>query len=231
MTDARAAKGLAAHQERKDRSVPRSRGAWWRRLDRQARPRACRAPVPELRVSSVLSRRICLCGNRDADLALDVPVRNAARRPICRRRLACTRDDLRLSRRSHGRLHPDGHAQLDRAAAAQRRATGRCSCLMDRRPRRLFDGQRADRGAGSRSSFPEVLSAAIWREVMAGRNWRNAPVALLLTLFASANLLHHLGAFWPAISGVAVRLALGVAALLIALVGGRSFRASRAIGW
>ena len=70
-------------------------------------------------------------------------------------------------------------------------------------------------------AFPTMLSAAIWREVIAGKNWRNAPVALLLTLFASANLLHHLGAFWPDLAGVAVRLALGVAALLIALVGGR----------
>lgn len=70
-------------------------------------------------------------------------------------------------------------------------------------------------------AFPVTLSAAVWREVLAGKNWRNAPVALLLTLFASASLLHHLGGFWPDLSAIAVRLALGVAALLIALIGGR----------
>jgi uncharacterized protein involved in response to NO len=70
-------------------------------------------------------------------------------------------------------------------------------------------------------AFPVTLSAAIWREVLAGKNWRNAPVALLLTLFAAANLLHHLGGFWPDLSGIAVRLALGIAATLIALIGGR----------
>ncbi len=70
-------------------------------------------------------------------------------------------------------------------------------------------------------AFPVMLSAAVWREVLAGRNWRNAPVALLLTLFTSASLLHHLGGFLPGLSDIAVRLALGVAAVLIALIGGR----------
>ncbi len=70
-------------------------------------------------------------------------------------------------------------------------------------------------------AFPVTLSVAVWREVVAGKNWRNAPVALLITLFAFANLLHHLGGFWPALGEVAVRLALGVAALLISLIGGR----------
>jgi uncharacterized protein involved in response to NO len=70
-------------------------------------------------------------------------------------------------------------------------------------------------------AFPAALSAAVWREVLAGKNWRNAPIALLLTLFAGANLLHHLEGFRPELAGMAVRLALGVAGVLIALVGGR----------
>jgi uncharacterized protein involved in response to NO len=70
-------------------------------------------------------------------------------------------------------------------------------------------------------AFPVMLSAAVWREVLAGRNWRNAPVALLIALFAAADLLHHLGGFVPALSDIAVRLALGVAAVMIALIGGR----------
>lgn len=41
-------------------------------------------------------------------------------------------------------------------------------------------------------AFPIVLAASVWREVAAGRNWRNAPVAGMLTLFAVGNLAHHL---------------------------------------
>ena len=61
----------------------------------------------------------------------------------------------------------------------------------------------------------------MWREVLAGRNWRNTPIALLLTLLVGANLLHHIEEFRPELAGSAVRLALGVAAVLMALIGGR----------
>jgi uncharacterized protein involved in response to NO len=70
-------------------------------------------------------------------------------------------------------------------------------------------------------AFPLALAAAVWREIIAGRNLRNAPVALLLTLFAFANLLDHAAGLWAALEGYGIRLGLGVAALLIALVGGR----------
>jgi len=68
-------------------------------------------------------------------------------------------------------------------------------------------------------AFLLVFAAVIWREVLAGRNWRNLPVCGLVTLFALANVASHLP-FGPALD-VAVRLALGAAALLIALIGGR----------
>lgn len=70
-------------------------------------------------------------------------------------------------------------------------------------------------------AFPVLLGLAVWREVLAGKNWRNAPVAVLLTLFAGANLLHHIENIRPGLEGTGVRLALGVAAVLIALIGGR----------
>ena len=69
--------------------------------------------------------------------------------------------------------------------------------------------------------FLIVLSLSIWREVVAGRNWRNAPIAGLFTLMAAANLLHHLEGLAPALEGTAVRLSLSVAALMIGLIGGR----------
>ena len=70
-------------------------------------------------------------------------------------------------------------------------------------------------------SFPVALAWAVWREILAGRNWRNAPVALMLTLFALANGLHHAEAAGLLHEGLASRLALSVAAMLMALVGGR----------
>lgn len=67
------------------------------------------------------------------------------------------------------------------------------------------------------ASFLVVVAALAWREVLAGRNWRNAPICLLVTLFAAANVLFHS----DDLQGFGQRLALAVAGLLIALVGGR----------
>jgi uncharacterized protein involved in response to NO len=68
---------------------------------------------------------------------------------------------------------------------------------------------------------PAVLAAAVWREVVVGRNWKNAPVALLLTLFGIASALDHAGNLAIVPEGVGGRVALAVIALLIALIGGR----------
>ncbi|MEQ1943895.1 NnrS family protein [Mesorhizobium sp. VNQ89] len=70
-------------------------------------------------------------------------------------------------------------------------------------------------------SFPAMLAFAIWREVVAGRNWKNAPVAAIITLLGVANLLDHLANLELAPHDLGQRLALGVAAMLIALIGGR----------
>ena len=70
-------------------------------------------------------------------------------------------------------------------------------------------------------AFPIVLAVSVWREVAAGRNWRNAPVAGMLTLFAVGNLAHHLEGMAILPEGYAIRIALGTVAMLIALIGGR----------
>lgn len=70
-------------------------------------------------------------------------------------------------------------------------------------------------------SFLLLLSLAVWREIISGRNWKNIPVGVLLALFAAANLMLHLGATRPDLRDFAIRLALGAAAVLIALIGGR----------
>lgn len=70
-------------------------------------------------------------------------------------------------------------------------------------------------------AFPTVLALAIWREVVTGRNWKNAPVAAMITLFGLANALDHGGNLGLLPEGFGIRLALGVAATLLALIGGR----------
>jgi len=70
-------------------------------------------------------------------------------------------------------------------------------------------------------SFPVVLGLAIWREVVAGKNWKNAPVAVMVTLFGLANALDHLASMGFVPHDVGQKLAIAVSATLIALIGGR----------
>jgi uncharacterized protein involved in response to NO len=70
-------------------------------------------------------------------------------------------------------------------------------------------------------AFPVVLSFAIWREVFAGRNWKNAPVAVIITLFGFANAADHLANAGLLDHDFGQRLALAVVGMLIALIGGR----------
>ncbi len=70
-------------------------------------------------------------------------------------------------------------------------------------------------------SFPMVLGLAVWREVIAGRNWKNTPVAVMITLFGLANALDHAANLGFVPQDLGVRLALGAIAMLLALIGGR----------
>lgn len=69
--------------------------------------------------------------------------------------------------------------------------------------------------------FLVVFAGVVWREVLAGRNWRNLPVAVLVSLLAAADLGFHLRADPAAGLDLAVRLALAAVTLLTALIGGR----------
>ncbi len=70
-------------------------------------------------------------------------------------------------------------------------------------------------------SFLFVLAAALWREVLAGKNTRNIPVCVMVTLLGVAHLVFHLRESLPSIADLALRLALAAVAGLIALIGGR----------
>ncbi|MGE0613646.1 MAG: NnrS family protein [Hyphomicrobiales bacterium] len=71
------------------------------------------------------------------------------------------------------------------------------------------------------AAFPIVLAFAVWREVLAGRNWKNAPVAVMISLFGAANILDHAASLGLAADGFGIRLALAAVAMLLALIGGR----------
>ena len=72
-------------------------------------------------------------------------------------------------------------------------------------------------------AFPVLLSGAIAREILAGKNWRNLVVLCLLVVFTIANGLFHYesarGEF--AAAGLGLRLGLGAVLLMVALIGGR----------
>lgn len=70
-------------------------------------------------------------------------------------------------------------------------------------------------------AFPATLAFVVWREVIAGKNWKNAPVAVMIALFACASGVDHLAGARLLDHDLGQRLALAVAAMLIALIGGR----------
>jgi uncharacterized protein involved in response to NO len=76
-------------------------------------------------------------------------------------------------------------------------------------------------GRAAEAAFLLTLSAAVWREIIAGQNVRNLPVAGLLSAFTLANILWHAEASGMALGGLGQRLALASLALLMALIGGR----------
>lgn len=72
-------------------------------------------------------------------------------------------------------------------------------------------------------AFPIVFTAAIAREIVMGRNWRNLIVLAMLTVFVLSNALFHLEALGGrfAADGYGLRLGLGAAIMMIAVIGGR----------
>lgn len=72
-------------------------------------------------------------------------------------------------------------------------------------------------------AFPLIFTCAIGREIIAGKNWRNLKILILLAMLFCANLLFDVEAFDGqfAADGYGARWALAIAVFLIALVGGR----------
>ena len=71
------------------------------------------------------------------------------------------------------------------------------------------------------ASFLLLVASAASREILAGRNWRNMKVVILLLLLLAANIAFHLEAHLEGTADVSIRVGIAVIVMLIALIGGR----------
>jgi uncharacterized protein involved in response to NO len=69
--------------------------------------------------------------------------------------------------------------------------------------------------------FLALIVAATAREILAGRNWRNLKVVVLVALLLAGNAAFHLEAHFNGTADYGVRVGIAVVVLLIALIGGR----------
>lgn len=70
-------------------------------------------------------------------------------------------------------------------------------------------------------SFLALLSAALAREIIAGKNWRNLRVVVVIALLFAANVLFHVEAHVAGDAGHGRRLGIALVVALIMLIGGR----------
>lgn len=70
-------------------------------------------------------------------------------------------------------------------------------------------------------AFLVVVAALVWREIAVGGSWSRAPMGVLISLYAGANLLFHVLALSATATDLPVRMALALVMILLALIGGR----------
>ena len=70
-------------------------------------------------------------------------------------------------------------------------------------------------------AFLALMAAAVAREIVAGKNWRNLKIVSVLALLAVTNLAFHLEAHVEGVASYATRFGIGLVILLIMIVGGR----------
>jgi uncharacterized protein involved in response to NO len=71
-------------------------------------------------------------------------------------------------------------------------------------------------------AFPAALLGVAAREIIVGKNWRNLPMSLPLTIFVIADFLMHLETIGASVPrGLGWRLGLAAPVLLISVIGGR----------
>ncbi len=70
-------------------------------------------------------------------------------------------------------------------------------------------------------AFLVVVAGVVWRELIVSKAWNRLPMGVLISLYAYANLLFHGLWMTHAAVDVAVRMALTLIMLLLALIGGK----------
>ena len=65
------------------------------------------------------------------------------------------------------------------------------------------------------TSFLALVAAAATREILAGKNWRNLKVVVLITLLLAGNVAFHLEAHVNGTADVSIRIGIAVVVLLI----------------
>lgn len=70
-------------------------------------------------------------------------------------------------------------------------------------------------------AFLVFLAAYVWREVATAGAWDRAPIAVLVSFYACANILFHLSALRGTPTEFPERLALSVMTLMLTVIGGR----------
>jgi uncharacterized protein involved in response to NO len=71
------------------------------------------------------------------------------------------------------------------------------------------------------ASFLSLVVAAAAREILAGRNWRNLNVVMLVLLLLAGNVAFHLEAHFHGAADAGIRIGIAVVVSLISLIGGR----------
>jgi uncharacterized protein involved in response to NO len=71
------------------------------------------------------------------------------------------------------------------------------------------------------TSFLSLVALAAAREILAGRNWRNLNVVMLVLLLLAGNVAFHLEAHFHGAADTGIRIGIAVVVLLISLIGGR----------
>lgn len=70
-------------------------------------------------------------------------------------------------------------------------------------------------------AFLVLMAAAVAREIVAGKNWRNLKIVGLLCLLAAGNLGFHLEAHYEGLALYSTRLGIAAVLILIMVIGGR----------
>src|SRR5471030_2618324 len=71
------------------------------------------------------------------------------------------------------------------------------------------------------AGFLALVALAAAREILAGRNWRNLNVVMLVLLLLAGNVAFHLEVHFHGAADAGIRIGIAVVVLLISLIGGR----------